>query len=55
MDAQITLNSANLKIFRPDQANFNIRASEQPTTPNTWFAQKYPEQIKKFGSPFLES
>lgn len=54
MDAQITINSANLKIFRPDQASFNFGTSEKPTTPNEWFAQKYPEQIKKFGSPFLE-
>lgn len=46
--------TSNLKIFRPDQINFNFGAPEKPTTPNEWFAQKYPEQIKKFGSPFLE-
>jgi hypothetical protein len=52
MDAQF--NTANLKIYSPEQNIFNSGASEIPATPNEWFAQRYPEQIKRFGSPFLE-
>jgi len=54
MDAQITLNSADLKIYSPNQNIFKFAVSENPTTPNEWFAQRYPDQIKKFGSPFIE-
>src|ERR1700735_2666666 len=46
--------TANLKIYRKSQNSFNFRDSENPSTPNEWFAQKYPEQLKKYGSPFLE-
>jgi len=26
----------------------------KPSTPSEWFALKFPEQIERFGSPFLE-
>ena len=48
------LTTSNLKIYRKSQNSFNFRDSENPSTPNEWFAQKYPEQLKKYGSPFLE-
>ena len=46
--------TSNLKIYRPSPNHINFGASENPSTPNEWFAQKYPEQLKKYGSPFLE-
>jgi len=54
MAPELTINPANLKIYSPNQNICNFAASESPATPNEWFAQKYAEQIKKFGSPFLE-
>jgi hypothetical protein len=54
MAAELTINPANLKIYNPNQNICNLAASENPATPNEWFAQRYPEQIKKFGSPFIE-
>lgn len=42
----------NLKLYEPDPDWLRERA--EPKTPNEWFGRRYPEQIEKFGSPFLE-
>jgi hypothetical protein len=51
MEAGVALNPQNLKLYKPDRFNFE---QSQPTTPNEWFVQRYPEAYRNHGSPFLE-
>jgi hypothetical protein len=56
MDAQAVIHNApRLELYGKDRATQGFYQEKNlPKTPNEWFGQRYPDQIEKFGSPFLE-
>ncbi len=52
MDTPIST-AANLKIYAQDKVPWRDQNAE-PRTPNEWFAQRYPDEVAIYGSPFIE-
>jgi len=41
-------------LYEPDLSHYDQQPAQPAKTPNEWFGQIYPEQVEKYGSPFLE-
>lgn len=45
--------AANLSLYQPNRIPW-IERDAKPSSPNEWFAWRYPEEVEIYGSPFME-